>query len=152
MAWPEDWDQLRSGATCPMCAQGRPDATPYGIRVLAGSYADAYLARRGPQRGYVFVVWRGRHVVEPMDLSDEEALGYLREVLRVARAVREHFGARKVNYETLGNSIPHLHTHITARYADGDLAPGGPLPKHRDEPRPEVELHADARALRLLLQ
>lgn len=152
MAWPEDWDQLHSGATCPMCAEGRPETTPFGIRVLAGRYSDAYLARRAPQRGYVFVVWRGRHVTEPMDLTDEEAVGYWREVLRVAGAVRSHFAARKVNYETLGNSIPHLHTHITARYAKGDVAPGGPLPKDRDRPRPDAEMDADARALRGLLQ
>jgi hypothetical protein len=28
------------------------------------------------------VVWRGRHVAEPTELSDEEAVGYWREVLR----------------------------------------------------------------------
>ncbi len=151
MAWPENWDSLYAGETCPMCEQGRPEETPFGIRVLAGSYMDAYLARRGPQRGYVYVVFRGHHVVEPVDLTEEEASGYWREVVRVAGAVRAYFGARKVNYETLGNSIPHLHTHITARFADGDLNPGGPLPKDRDRVRSPRELAQDARALRAML-
>jgi diadenosine tetraphosphate (Ap4A) HIT family hydrolase len=32
----------------------------------------------------------------------------------------------KVNYMLLGNSVPHLHTHVFPRYPD-DPAPGGPL-------------------------
>ncbi len=87
-----------------------------------------------------------------MDLTDEEGARYWREVLHVAAAVRANFGARKVKYETLGNSIPHLHTHVTARFAHGDLSPGGLLPKDRDQPRAPAELVADVRALRAILK
>jgi diadenosine tetraphosphate (Ap4A) HIT family hydrolase len=69
----------------------------------------------------------------------------------VGGAVGLHFGARKVNYETLGNTVPHLHTHVTARYADGDVQPGAPLPKDRDVALDERQLAADAVALRALL-
>ena len=37
-----------------------------------------------------------------------------------------------MNYETLGNSLPHLHTHVMPRYAD-DPKPGWPFP-HPEEP------------------
>ncbi len=33
----------------------------------------------------------------------------------------------KLNYLTLGNALPHLHTHIVPRYAD-DPVPGRPFP------------------------
>lgn len=32
-----------------------------------------------------------------------------------------------MNFQTLGNALPHLHTHIVPRYI-GDPAPGEPLP------------------------
>ena len=41
-----------------MCAQGRPEETDYGTRILAGEVADAYLQKEGKQRGYTVVIWR----------------------------------------------------------------------------------------------
>ena len=55
-----------------MCEEGRPDETQFGSRILAGEVSDAYLQRRNVQRGYTVVVWRGRHVAEPTELSPEE--------------------------------------------------------------------------------
>jgi len=34
------------------------------------------------------------------------------EVLTVARALISQYQPLKMNYETLGNSLPHLHTHL----------------------------------------
>ena len=69
MEWPEEFYEMRGGVGCPMCAEGRPDATPQGIRVFAGKVADAlsaadvdpartlgrdlaWAARRGAQRAH----------------------------------------------------------------------------------------------------
>ena len=58
----------------------------------------------------------------------------------------------KLNYELLGNALPHLHTHVMPRYTD-DPKPGWPFPHPEDEPppHPEAELRADVEALRALL-
>jgi diadenosine tetraphosphate (Ap4A) HIT family hydrolase len=135
-----------------MCAEGRPDETTFGLRILAGRVADAYLQRTGVQRGYTIVIWRGRHVAEPTELSPEEAGAYGSEVLAVGRALERHLGPVKLNYELLGNSLPHLHTHVLPRYAD-DPRPGWPFPFPDEDlpPHPEEELRADAAALRALL-
>ena len=85
--WPPDWTERVRGKDCPMCAQGRPDEDEWGVRVLAGRFSDAYLQRASWQPGYTIVVWRGRHVAEPTELRDEEAVGDWREVLRVASAI-----------------------------------------------------------------
>ena len=69
MKWPNEFYELKRGEGCPMCAQGRPEETEYGIRFFAGEVADAYLQRAKVQRGYTVVVWRGRHVAEPTELS-----------------------------------------------------------------------------------
>ncbi len=135
-----------------MCRQGRPDETEWGVRISTGEVSDAYLQKAGIQRGYSIVVWRGRHVAEPTELSVDEAAAYWLEVLRVGRALEQHLDPVKMNYETLGNSLPHLHTHVLPRYAD-DPRPGWPFPFPEDEPppHPDDELRADAEALRALL-
>jgi diadenosine tetraphosphate (Ap4A) HIT family hydrolase len=59
----------------------------------------------------------------------------------------------KMNYMTLGNTVPHLHTHVVPRYRD-DPAPGGPLAWEQiqpPEPVPEPDLRRQAADLRALL-
>jgi diadenosine tetraphosphate (Ap4A) HIT family hydrolase len=150
--WPDSFYELRRGAGCPMCAQGRPDETEYGTRIFAGKVSDAYLQKRDVQRGYVVVVWRGRHVAEPTELSAEEAASYWLEVVAVGGALEQHLQPVKLNFETLGNSMPHLHTHVMPRYAD-DPRPGWPFPHPEEEPPPieETAFRDDVEALRHLL-
>ena len=71
----------------------------------------------------------------PTELDDAEAAGYGRDVLRVGRALEEAFSPVKLNYDVLGNSVPHLHTHIVPRYAE-DPRPGWPFPFPDPEPGP----------------
>jgi hypothetical protein len=73
MEWPEEFYAWRSGDGCPSCAEGRPETSRAGVRFFAGEVADAYLVAADVQRGLSIVVWRGRHVVEPTELSDAEA-------------------------------------------------------------------------------
>jgi len=147
--WPKEFYELRRGEGCPMCAQGRPEETEHGVRFFAGEVADAYLQRAKIQRGYSVVVWRGRHVAEPTELSPEEASQYWLEVLDAGRRIERAFEPVKLNYDLLGNSLPHLHTHVVPRYAD-DPKPGWPFPFPEDEPEPidDDELRRDVQALR----
>ena len=137
-----------------MCADGRPDDSGFGVRVFAGRVSDAYLQRGDPQHpGYTIVIWRGRHVAEPTELTADEASAYFGEVVRVARAIEGHYRPVKLNLSMLGNSLPHLHTHIIPRYAD-DEAPGRPpvMSASGDEARrPEQDIAREAAALRDLL-
>ena len=152
--WPSNWAELIRGIGCEMCAPGRPDADRYGIRINEGKYSDAYLQRADVQRGYTLVIWRGRHVNEPTELDEAEAAGYWAEVLAVARAMISVYEPLKMNYETLGNSLPHLHTHLVPRYPD-DPRPGQPFPlsaQQPDEKIPDDRLLAEAAELRSLLR
>ena len=67
----------------------------------------------------------------------------------LARALEEHFRPVKTNYEVLGNSLPHMHTHLVLRYAD-DPRPGWPFPFPDGEPEPieEEAFRQDVEALR----
>ena len=149
MVWPEAFFEMRRGVGCPMCAEGRPDETPHGIRFFVGEVADAYLRKPAIQRGLSIVVWRGRHVVEPTEFSDDEARMYTQELLAVGRAIEQVMRPVKMNYNLLGNAVPHVHTHVVPRYMD-DPRPGWPFPFPDDDPPdlPDDELRRDVAALR----
>ena len=156
--WPADWSERVRGKECPMCAQGRPDVAHGSSRIFEGRVSDAYLVRNDVgQRGYSVVIWRGgRHVSDPTELSKDEASSYFDEVLRVGRAIETQYKPIKMNFEMLGNSLPHLHTHVVPRYLD-DGEPGRPPHFMRidleDEPEiPEQTYARDLAALRELLR
>ena len=124
--WPSDWSERVRGKDCVICAGGRVEIAHGSSRVFAGRVSDAYLVRNDVgQRGYCVVFWRGRHVADPTELSRDEASAYFDEVLRVGRAVERAYKPIKMNFEMLGNSLPHLHTHVVPRYID-DGEPGQP--------------------------
>jgi diadenosine tetraphosphate (Ap4A) HIT family hydrolase len=56
-----------------------------------------------------------------------------------------------MNIEILGNTTPHLHTHLRPRHED-DPAPFGPLPHDHYAPFPDEQLRADVAALRARLR
>ena len=152
-SWPDDWNERMAGLECPMCATvGRGD-NDYGVHVFTGEFAEVSLERRTRLPGYCVVIWRHGHVAEPTELDPRQACGYWQEVLAVGRAVRARFDPVKVNYLTLGNMVPHLHTHVVPRYLD-DPAPGGPIEWAQifsPDPVPDAELQRQAASLRALL-
>jgi diadenosine tetraphosphate (Ap4A) HIT family hydrolase len=125
----------------------------YWVSVLTGRFAEVHLERRSVLPGYCLVVWRHGHVAEPTDLGRDAATGYWHEVLAVGRAVQSLFNPVKLNYMMLGNTVPHLHTHVLPRYPD-DPAAGGPIPWEAifsEDPTPDRVLHSQATKLRRLL-
>ncbi len=83
------------------------------------------------ETGYVILGWNqhfygyslficNRHIVELFDLDIDFRTKYLLEMTIVAEAVKNAFGAEKMNYECLGNGDIHLHWHIFPRKS-GDL-------------------------------
>jgi diadenosine tetraphosphate (Ap4A) HIT family hydrolase len=151
--WPDDWNDRMAGKACPLCgALGKGD-NDFWVEVFTGEVTEVYLERRSRLPGYCVVVWRHGHIAEPTDLEPGQASRYWAEVLAVGRAVRDHFDPVKINYMTLGNTVPHLHTHVLPRYRD-DPAPGGPIAWHdifAPEPAPDTGLHRQAADLRTLL-
>jgi diadenosine tetraphosphate (Ap4A) HIT family hydrolase len=75
--------------------------------------------------GYVLLVLR-RHVTELYDLPSAERATLMEEVSRVAQALARVFRPVKMNYELLGNLVPHIHWHLVPRLAT-DPALRGPI-------------------------
>ncbi len=126
--WPDDWADRKAGADCPICAEiGGEADSDHGIFVTALPSSEVRLARRSRLPGYCIVSWRHGHVAEPTELDPPAASAYWADVLAVCRAIETAFQPVKMNLLTLGNWVPHLHTHVVPRYPD-DPAPGGPIP------------------------
>lgn len=151
--WPADYEDRKRGKGCWLCAAVGKGDNHHRISVFPGKYSEYYIERRTTLPGYGTVVWNGRHVNEPTELTDEEASGFWREVLQAARAVEQYYKPIKLNILTYGNLTPHLHTYIMPRYPN-DPAPGRPMPLEKAysvEAIAEDELKKQAAALRELI-
>ncbi|MFG3013854.1 HIT family protein [Streptomyces cinerochromogenes] len=132
-------------------------ADDIGWRILLrhGEVANAYQWRSARVRGYCVLIHRGApHVAEPTDLSEADAATYWRDSPALGRALTAFYEPGKLNRSTLGNVVPHLHSHVCPRYAgDADPAPGGPLPSEflHGGRQDEGQLQQDAAAPRALL-
>lgn len=149
-AWPADFHRQLAGDGCVLCTEGRPDEVNGRIRFFSSEIADGYLHLRGVQRGYAAVIWRGRHVAEPTDLTEEEATAFWQDILRVGRAMQQVYQPLKMNYVLLGNRLPHLHCLLAPRFLN-DVAPGDPIPAFDYHDFPEDEVRRDVEALRAIL-
>jgi diadenosine tetraphosphate (Ap4A) HIT family hydrolase len=125
--WPADFAQKKAGIGCPQCDQGRVDETEHGVRFFVGEIADGYLQKSGPTAGYSVVIFRGRHVGAPHEMTGDEHAAFWSEVGVVATAIESVYRPVHLNFQILGNQDPHVHVHIVPRH-NPDPAPSMPLP------------------------
>jgi diadenosine tetraphosphate (Ap4A) HIT family hydrolase len=101
---------------CPFCRK-LAGPLPPGEHVWDFPHSVALLGPWQFYRGYCVLVARG-HATELSRLDEEARRGYLDEMCLLARAIETAFRPHKMNYELLGNQVPHLHWHLFPRSAD----------------------------------
>ena len=102
--------------SCPFCRKlAALDALPLEEVVWRFPHGVALLGPWQYYHGYCLLVAR-RHATELSDLNEDDRREYLVEMCLLARAIGEAFRPRKLNYELLGNQVPHLHWHLFPRY------------------------------------
>ncbi len=108
---PDEWQAKVEGRSCPLC--GPPERRV--VAVLPSGRVE--LVNDEDFRGYCILVHR-RHVTELFELSQAERSRFVEDVTLVARVLEEQLRPAKINYEVLGNIVPHLHCHVVPRYPD----------------------------------
>ena len=105
--------------TCPMCSRW-DDAADLRITELEHSYVVLNRDQFFP--GYTLLFTK-LHVTELFHLDRTVRSGLMEEVSRVAEALFALFQPDKINYELLGNMVPHIHWHLVPRRSDEPLWP-----------------------------
>jgi len=115
--------------TCNACQGTWPRADHF---IADLGLSQAYLHDDQFFRGWTVVVFR-RHATELFQLAPTERIQLMEEVTLVAKTLAHVFDARKINYELLGNQLPHIHWHLIPRLAT-DPAPLEPVWRVPHEP------------------
>ncbi len=103
---------------CPLCDKlARPASLPDEELVWQFPHSVALLGPWQYHSGYCILVARA-HFAELHYLPLEERQAFFEEMITLCRAIETCFRPRKLNCESLGNQVPHLHWHIFPRRED----------------------------------
>jgi diadenosine tetraphosphate (Ap4A) HIT family hydrolase len=105
--------------SCPMCTKWQDDAD---LRIAELDHCRVLLNRDQFFPGYTFVFTR-THVTELFHLDRPTRAAVMEEVTAVAAALYTAFSPAKINYELLGNMVPHMHWHLVPRFTHDSLWP-----------------------------
>ncbi|MDU0457686.1 MAG: HIT family protein [Geobacteraceae bacterium] len=106
-------------SNCPMCQRWIDDAD---LRIVEMTHSYVVLNRDQHFPGYTLLFTK-EHVTELFHLDRTVRAGLTEEVSRVAEALYGAFSPAKINYELLGNMVPHIHWHIVPRFVSEPLWP-----------------------------
>lgn len=128
----DQWDALYNGTTCPLCRSiaDAPEVDEHGYTIAEMQVSRLRLVTNQSIPGYCILILN-QHVCEPFDLSADQRDAFFADMSRAAQAIetairREGKKPIKINYQVLGNTIPHMHAHIKPRFID-DYAPMRPI-------------------------
>lgn len=145
-------------------AQGQPTVSDPTCKACQGIWPkeDHFIADLGLSKvylhedqffpGWTVVVFK-RHAIELFHLAPTERIQLMEEVSLVAKTLAQVYEAKKINYELLGNQLPHIHWHVIPRLA-GDPAPLEPVWRVQHVPLlpPEPDLQSMLQRLRQAIQ
>lgn len=123
----EQWEALVRGDDCPLCAEVKSTQpfNEYGYTVTDLSFSRLRLCTNQYIKGYCVLICI-KHVREPYELPQDEQDMFFDDMMRAGMALEYVYKSDKMNFQILGNAVPHLHAHIEPRYLT-DPAPHRPI-------------------------
>ena len=104
---------------CPMCSRWDADSD---LRIVELTHSYVILNRDQFFPGYTLLFTKS-HVTELFHLERSTRAELTEEVTTVAKAIYDVLRPSKINYELLGNMVPHIHWHLVPRFASDPLWP-----------------------------
>ena len=102
-----------------MCSRWDADSD---LRILEMPHSYVILNRDQYFLGYTLLFTKN-HVIELFHLDRDLRAALMEEVSLVAQALYAAYTPAKINYELLGNMVPHIHWHIVPRFSSEPLWP-----------------------------
>ncbi len=102
-----------------MCRRWDADAD---LRIIELPHSYVILSRDQFFPGYTLLFTKN-HVTELFHLDRDLRSALMEEVSLVAEALFSVYKPAKINYELLGNMVPHIHWHIVPRFSSELLWP-----------------------------
>ena len=104
---------------CPMCRRWDADSD---LRIAELRHSYAILNRDQYFPGYTLLFTK-THVTELFHLDCDVRAALVEELSLVAEALYGIYTPAKINYELIGNMVPHIHWHIVPRFSSEPLWP-----------------------------
>lgn len=116
---------------CQMCSRWDDDAD---LQIAELEHTRLILNRDQFFPGYCLLFTK-LHATELFHLEPAVLNGLIAEVSHVAACLDHLFKPAKMNYELLGNMVPHIHWHLIPRFVDDPLWPRPVWSEPHDELR-----------------
>lgn len=114
---------------CPMCRRWEDHSD---LRIIELEHSFVVLNRDQYFPGYTLLFTK-QHVTELFHLDRAVRAALMEEVSSVAKALHTLFQPDKINYELLGNMVPHIHWHLVPRFVKDPLWPRPIWSENHDE-------------------
>lgn len=105
--------------SCVMCTKWQDDAD---LQIHTFKHSSLVLNRDQFFPGYCFLFTK-EHVTELFHLDKNIRHELIDEVSKVAKVLSDIYQPTKINYELLGNMVPHIHWHLVPRFDSDPLWP-----------------------------
>ena len=106
-------------ASCTMCLRWEQDSA---FRITEMNHSYVILNQDQYFTGYTLLFTK-KHVTELFHLDQTIRAELTEEISQVAEALYKVFHPDKINYELLGNMVPHMHWHLVPRFTSDPLWP-----------------------------
>ncbi len=133
---------------CQICSRWDNDSE---LRIIELPHSYVTLNRDQFFPGYTLLFTKF-HVTELFHLDQKLRSALMEEVSSVAEALYCIYKPAKINYELLGNMVPHIHWHIVPRFSSEPLWPR-PIwaEQHQERPLSPNELQQSIETIRRAL-
>ena len=108
--------------TSPVCSMCRHWEDDGDLAIVELRHSRVVLNRDQFFPGYSLLFTKD-HVTELFHLTPLVRGELIEEISRVAQALYDVFSPEKINYELLGNMVPHMHWHLVPRFTHDPLWP-----------------------------
>ena len=120
---------------CPMCRRWDDESD---LRIGELEHSFVVLNRDQFFPGYTLLFTK-QHVTELFHLDRAVRVALMEEICMVAKVLHTQFHPDKINYELLGNMVPHIHWHLVPRFMNDPLWPRPIWAESHDEKRLSAE-------------